>query len=306
MRLIGIDIGGTKTTVAEGTADGRVLSQKRFPTTDPDTTLAAIMAAVAALGPDQNTVIGIACGDPQDSPAGVILAPPNLPEWKQVAIGPALSERFGCPAYLMNDANAGALAEWQFGAARGSRNVIFLTAGTGMGAGLILNGLLHEGATRRAGEVGHIRLAPGGPVGYGKAGSFEGFCSGGGIAKLAQARAGEAGGAVSYNPGAIDDITARHVGEAALRGECDAQQLLADVGSYLGQALAILIDILNPETIVIGSLYVRCRAFLEESMCEAIASEALSDSAQACRIVPAELGEDLGALQAIAVALYRS
>ena len=206
----------------------------------------------------------------------------------------------------MNDANAGALAEWQFGAARGCRHVVFLTAGTGMGAGMILNGQLYEGASGGAGEVGHMRLAPSGPVGYGKAGSFEGFCSGGGIAQLAQVRARELDGAVSYNPGVIEEITARHVGEAAERGEPDALALLAEVGHYLGNALALLIDLLNPEIIVIGSLYVRCGEFLEKAMREAIAAEALPEHRKACRIVPAELGEDLGALQAIAVALYRS
>lgn len=306
MRLIGVDIGGTKTTVAEGTAEGAILSRQVFPTAGPEETLAAIVSAVLVLQPDPGTVIGIACGDPQDSAAGMILAPPNLPTWEQVPIGPMLSERFGCPAYLMNDANAGALAEWQFGAARGCRHVVFLTAGTGMGAGMILNGRLYEGVSCGAGEVGHMRLSAAGPIGYGKAGSFEGFCSGGGIAQLAQTRARELKGAVSYNPGTIAAITARHVGQAAERGEPDALALLAEVGRYLGNALALLIDILNPEIIVIGSLYVRCGDFLAESMQTAIAEEALATHREACRIVPAKLGEDLGALQAIAVALYRS
>src|SRR5690606_15592063 len=133
--------------------------------------------------------IGISCGGPLDSRRGVILSPPNLPGWDRIPVVEVFQQAFKVPVALQNDANAGALAEWLWGAGRGSHNMIFLTFGTGMGAGLILNGQLYSGTNDLAGEVGHIRLAPDGPVGYGKAGSFEGFCSGGGIKQLATDRA---------------------------------------------------------------------------------------------------------------------
>jgi glucokinase len=277
-----------------------------LPTGSCSDTLEAIYAAVEAAGPGPEPVFGVACGDPLDAPGGRILSPPNLPGWDDVPICRELTNRFGGRAFLMNDANAGALAEWQYGAGRGCRSMVFLTAGTGMGAGLILDGRLYEGATGSAGEVGHVRLAPAGPVGYGKAGSFEGLCSGGGIAQRAQSAARSAGGEVSYNPGTINAITARHVGEAADAGHADARLLLAEVGRDLGAALAILVDVLNPERIVIGSLFVRCRAHLEPALRDVLADEALERPLAGCRIVPADLGERIGDLAPVAVALYRA
>ena len=134
-----------------------------------------------------------------------------------------LEKALGCRAFLQNDANACALAEWRYGAGKGSRNMLFLTFGTGMGAGLILDGRLYEGTSDLGGEVGHIRLAEDGPEGYGKRGSFEGFCSGGGIARLARAEAAKAlaaGRSVAFCTGAdgLDAITAKSVGDAAEQG----------------------------------------------------------------------------------------
>jgi glucokinase len=205
----------------------------------------------------------------------------------------------------MNDANAGALAEWLDGAASGCRDAVFLTFGTGMGAGLILGGRLYEGASGDAGEVGHVRLAESGPVGYGKAGSFEGLCSGGGIAQRAQQVARERDGRVAFNPGSIEAITAQHVVQAAERGDELATELLAAAGESLGRGLAVLVDVLNPEAIVLGSIYVRSRRFIEPAMRRALEAEALPQSLRACRIVPAALGEEIGNYASVAVARYR-
>ena len=179
-RFIGIDIGGTKCAVVSGSLEAGVRDKIRFDTVSCEQTLAQIYAAVEKLMPAD--AIGVSCGGPLDEKRGVILSPPNLPGWDEVHIVEELERRFGIPAKLLNDANAGALAEWNFGAGRGSENMLFLTFGTGLGAGLILGGRLYSGTNGNAGEIGHIRLAPSGPIGYGKAGSFEGFCSGGGIA----------------------------------------------------------------------------------------------------------------------------
>ena len=129
--------------------------------------------------------IGVSCGGPLNSRTGVVQSPPNLPGWDDVPIVKILEDAFGIPAFLQNDANACALVEWKYGAGRGCENMVFLTMGTGMGAGVIADGRLLRGARDMAGEVGHLRLEKDGPVGYGKAGSFEGFTSGGGIARLA-------------------------------------------------------------------------------------------------------------------------
>ena len=165
MRLIGIDIGGTKCAVVLGNEQGEVLKKEKFPTADCASTCARIMEAVAAMG--ECDAIGISCGGPLDSQNGIILSPPNLPGWDEVAIVSELKQRFGVPTFLKNDADACALAEWRFGAGQGTQNMLFLTFGTGLGAGLILNGRLYRGACDMAGEVGHIRLAEQGPVGVG-------------------------------------------------------------------------------------------------------------------------------------------
>ncbi len=305
MTIIGLDIGGTKCAVARTGEDGVPHEFARVPTGAPGPTLDALFAAIEQAAPGDSPVFGVSCGSPLDARTGVILSPPNLPGWDDVPIVRQLVARFGGEAYLMNDANAGALAEWMHGAAVGCRDVVFMTFGTGMGAGLILNGRLYEGASGDAGEAGHVRLAEDGPVGYGKAGSFEGLCSGGGIARLAQEVARERDGKVAFNPGSIGDITAQHVAQAAEGGDDVATSLLAAVGESLGRGLAVLVDVLNPQIIVLGSIYVRSQKFVEPAMRRTLEAEALPQSLRACRVVPAALGDEIGNYAAIAVARYR-
>ncbi len=304
--IIGIDIGGTKCAVSVPEGEARVREVARWATTDARGTLARIFEEVAKLRPGADTVFGVSCGGPLDSTRGVILSPPNLPGWDRIAICAELTARFGGRAFLMNDANACALAEWQFGAGRGCRNMVFLTMGTGMGSGLILDGRLYEGANGNAGEVGHLRLAPDGPLGYGKAGSFEGFCSGGGIAQLARKRVAEFGGASDLKEIAPESLTARVVGEAAAAGDALALELWREVGTKLGGALAIIVDVLNPERIVIGSIYARCERFIAPAMQAALQREGLAESIRVCAVVPAELGDEIGSYAAVAIARYHA
>lgn len=303
--LWGVDIGGTKIAVVRGNPSGVPQESVTFPSGSPDQSLKRIIKELKNFGADQSSVIGVSCGDPLDRIKGVILSPPNLPGWDRIEIVRELEAEFQCKAYLMNDANAGALAEWKFGAGEQSNHMVFVTAGTGYGAGLIINGSLVEGASGSAGEIGHVRLAAEGPVGYGKAGSVEGFCSGGGIAQLAQAVASANDGAVLFNPGKIENITAQNLADAAQAGDVKAIQLFQEIGYRYGEALSILVDILNPEKIVVGSIFVRCRHWLEASMREALEREALTRSAAICEIVPAQLDEEIGHYAALAVAWYR-
>jgi glucokinase len=219
-----------------------------------------------------------------------------------------LQEKFSIKAELQNDANACALAEWKFGAGSGTQNMIFLTFGTGMGAGIVLNGRLYSGSCGMAGEIGHVRIAGDGPVGYGKSGSFEGFCSGGGIVQIARTKIYEKiqlGEPISFcsNIKDIDSLNAKIIGDAAEAGDPLAIEIYGICGRHLGQGLSILIDILNPEVIVIGSIFARSRELLWPSAKEVIECEALPRSAGACRIVPAKLGENIGDIAALSVAL---
>ena len=301
--VFGLDIGGTK-CAASVLRDGRVEEIVRIATGEFAFTFRQLTDALSTLISGPMPVFGVSCGGPLDATAGIILSPPNLhASWHGVAINRLLTERFGGKAFLMNDANACALAEWQFGAGRGTRHLIFLTSGTGMGGGLILNGELYEGATGDAGEIGHVRLRAHGPVGYNKAGSVEGFYSGGGIARLAESLIQSRREAAPswYSPGV--PVTTKLIADAAKSGDALASEIMHQAGESLGEALAILIDLFNPERVVIGGVFPSCRTLLEPSMKAVLTREALTIPREACAIVPAELGDNIGSHGAIAVAL---
>ncbi len=313
--LAGVDIGGTKCAVTLGLPEsgGIVIKDKlRFPTTDVEGTIRDIKSALRevmernGLGSEGISAIGISCGGPLDSRTGVIMSPPNLPGWDNIPIVRILSEEFGVPAAVHNDANACALAEWLFGAGKGTRNMVFMTFGTGLGAGLILDGKLYTGTNDNAGELGHIRLERFGPVGYGKAGSFEGFCSGSGIEQLARSMVKERlqmGHSVPWCPdGNLDGITAKAVADAMREGDPLAKRVYEISARQLGKGLSIVIDILNPEVIVIGSIYARNEDIFKPLMEEVLAQEALPLANKVCKVVPAALGESIGDYAALSIA----
>lgn len=307
MELLGIDIGGTKCAVIRGNEKGEILEKANFPTVSVGETLNKIFEEAKKLKGNAVSA-GISCGGPLDSNTGTILSPPNLPGWDGIEIVKEIKIRLGLNAYLCNDANACALAEWKFGAGKGSRNMIFLTFGTGMGAGLILNGRLYIGANGNAGEVGHIRLERFGSVGYGKEGSFEGFASGGGIAVFGKLKALEAlqrgeKPIFCQNISELYNITAKSIAEAAKAGDKTAIEIYRRTGEMLGHGISILIDILNPDKIVIGSIYERSSELMKESMQKVINEETLDCTQKAVTIVPSMLGDELGDKAALALAL---
>ena len=299
--LLGFDVGGTKCAAVLGERVGdelKVVDRSAFATAefpDPEKCIRTFVAEMRKLLARHDVAeyagVGISCGGPLDAESGVVLSPPNLPGWDEVPVAEMLSDEFGCPAHLCNDADACAVAEWRFGAGQGCRNMIFLTFGTGMGAGLILNGTLYRGANGMAGECGHIRLAADGPVGYGKRGSFEGFCSGGGLRQLAEAAF----------PGR--NMDAKALAQAAHAGDATALRVWRECGARLGEGLAVLVDILNPERIVLGSIFARSGDLLIPAMRETLEREALPHSLGACRILPAALGDAIGDYACLSVAL---
>ena len=303
---MGFDIGGTKCAVCLGeeTADGiRVTAKRRFPTAGApaamlETLSSAALDMLAEAGGPAVSGAGISCGGPLDSARGMILSPPNLPGWDDIPAAALLSARLGgVSVKLENDANACAVAEWKYGAGRGADSMVFLTFGTGLGAGLILNGRLWRGASDAAGEIGHVRLTPDGPVGFGKAGSCEGWCSGGGIARLAARMAEDdpAGAAALLAGGAPD---AGRIARLADAGDAFCRRIYETSGEMLGRTLAILSDVLDVERIVIGSVFARSEHLLRPAMERVLAAEAL----RVPDVVPAALGEAIGDIAALAVA----
>ena len=253
--LVGLDIGGTKCAVITGEMSPdnglTILQREAFPT--PKTQEEAIqrLGDLAEQMTAGRTIaaIGISAGNPMDAEKGMLLNPPNLPGWTGISMTDRMSARFGAPARMENDANACALAEYRLGAGRGSRNMIFITFGTGFGAGLVLDGRLYRGSTGCAGELGHWRLSEDGPSGYGKLGSFEGFCSGGGMAQLAQTVA------LRYRQNGIEPAyqtcDVKTVAQAARAGDPAALEVFDICARKLGQGLALVCDLLDPDCIIL-------------------------------------------------------
>ena len=295
---IGLDIGGTKCAISTGECeDGaiKILSREEFPTAGLswrqvlDEFARRIEHQTSNFKHQTIGAIGISCGGPLDSKRGVIMSPPNLPGWNDVPVVDFFKERFGVPVSVQNDANACALAEYLYGSGRGAKNMVFMTFGTGLGAGIIIDGKLYSGANDNAGEIGHIRLAPTGPVGYNKEGSAEGFCSGAGIARLAKIRKGL-------------DLTTKEMFVRVRAGDPDCTEVFRESAEKLAAILAFTIDILNPEVIALGGVFMRNADLFMPIVDPILNREALPLARKVCRIVPAELGENIGDYAALAVA----
>jgi glucokinase len=226
-----------------------------------------------------------------------------MKHWVDIPVRAMIQIAFpGLAVNLENDADAAALAEWRWGLDCKIDDVIYLTCGTGQGAGLIVGGRLHRGASNLAGEIGHVRLTPIGPVGCNKAGSVEGLTSGRALGEIGKLRLGEPHEKSSLDSIPIDQITGKHIGEAALAGDATAIRIVQELGTHLGHACAILIDVLNPQRISLGSLAVRLGDLLLPSVRTAAKAEAMSRSFEACTIDKAALGDRVQDLAALAAA----
>lgn len=260
--LAGLDIGGTKLAWSVGTADGTVLASERCPTDHaraPESLLQRALDGLWRLAESLDrgapAALGVACPGPFLQPEGQFLEPPNLPRWQGFALTDFLAERVSVPFRAMNDANAGVLAEWTWGAARGTDTAVFLTMGTGMGAGLMIGGKLFEGPLGFAGEVGHLRLAADGPVGFGKRGSAEGYLSGPGLVQVARGealRCRQLGLQTDLEDS--DALTPERICELARSADRAALATIDICGRRLGELCALLTDLLNPDVIVLGTI----------------------------------------------------
>jgi glucokinase len=297
------DIGGTKSAVAIMSETEGVIAREQFPTDGglgPEQAVAKMISTARRLieGRDLQG-IGISVGAMFDPGTGVFGEAPHLPSWVGYPIVEKMSETFGLPVAADNDANACALAEWRYGAGKETNHMAFLTFGTGFGAGLILNRQIYHGASALAGEIGAIRVAETGPPVRDKPGCLEGFASGAGIAGLVKLRLPGFGGEskLTINASAAD------VAKAATDGDQLARAIMNESGDYLGRGLAIMLDFLNLEAIVIGSIFVRCENLLRPTMESALKRDAMPATRAACRILPAALGENIGDYAALALSV---
>jgi glucokinase len=305
--VIGLDIGGTKTACVEGTMDGRILqriemqthARERFAATFEEI-VRHVETLIATAGHEGRTIaaISVSIGGPLKIGEGVLIDPPHLPGWHGVPFKARLAEVFPhVPVYVEHDGNAGALAEFYFGVGRERndlKHLIFLTFGTGIGAGFIVNGQILRGASDTAGEIGHWRLAEDGPLAFGKRGCWESFASGAGLLHLAAQMYPERWGG---------DRVIRELVDAMLRGEDDAMQVAAIAGHWMGRGLALLIDALNPQVIVFGSLGVVLGERILGPARKVISEEALPQAVAACELLPSVLGNSIGDVASLMAAI---
>jgi glucokinase len=295
--LAGLDIGGTKIGLSLGTADGRVLASDRL-ATDPRRGASDLlgeawqrlvaMAEATSLG--LPAAVGVAAPGPLSYREGRLLEVPNMPLWQHFPLQAWLDDHLACPAAFMNDANAGVLAEVLWGAAQDADTAVFLTMSTGMGAGLWIGGRVHEGVQALAGEVGHVRLAEDGPVGFGKRGSVEGFCSGPGLVQLAAAertRLEQLG--VPTRLAAFESLTAEDICHLAADGDAGARTAVDRSARALGRLCALLVDLLNPDVIVLGTIGTAWFELFEPVARRVLDEEALARAAAHVAIRPSGL-----------------
>jgi len=307
----GIDLGATKILSVVVTHGGKLLAEDLRPTQGADGShavianmIASLRQAVASAGGGQLAAIGIDAPGPVDYARGVITSPPNLPGWHDVPLAAIVEKEFGVPCVLENDANAAAFAEHRWGSGRGSRHMLFLTVSSGVGGGIIIDGNLYRGASGAAGEVGHMTInARGARCHCGRRGCLEMYASGIAIARLGRRLVGRRPDSLLAQMAREQPLTAKLVHQAADRGDESARDLIAGAGRDLGVGLASLINVFNPEVIVLdGSLTKMGDLYLGPAR-ETAQRESFAQNWSDVRIVVGELGDRSAALGAAAVAL---
>lgn len=294
--LLGVDIGGTKTALVIGDENFQIVNRIEFLTRVEegfDNFLKNLLDSIPKIKEGHHiNAVGVAVGGPLDAKKGILYNPPHL-GWGTIHLLEEFEKALDASVKVEHDAKAEALAEWKLGAGKGFKDVVFLTLGTGLGAGIIVNGQLYRGASDIAGEVGHVRIENYGPTLYGKNGSWESYCSGSGISKLAH---------FMFPSYFKEDIGTPEISSLASSGEWQAVSVLQKSGEYLGRGLALLFDVLDPERIILGPLSWRLPGLWLESAFEVLKKESLLGENAISRVVKSELKEKVGDFGALVVA----
>jgi glucokinase len=302
-RVIAVDLGGTKLLAGVLSDDGVVVKRTVRPTVveSQEALLSELDAAIGELREEDVGAIGVGLPSTIDQRVGRAVSSVNIP-LAGIDFREHLTTRFGLPAAIENDANAAALAEHRFGAGRGSQHMVMLTLGTGVGGGLILNGELYRGAVGAAGELGHITLDLDGPPCQGTCpgfGHLEALASGTATDHLAEKIAADRpDGDLGRAAAAGRTVDAHLAVDLAAAGPGDARELLEKVGFVLGTGIASLVNVFNPELVVIGGGFARAGDLLLEPARKVVAERALLPARELVRIVPALLGAEAGLIGA--------
>ncbi|MCG9128481.1 ROK family protein [Candidatus Poribacteria bacterium] len=313
--VIGIDIGGTKLATVVADKNAKILNKIRRPTESnkgPEFAIQTLFEMIYETIEDVNikkqdiSGIGVSCGGPLDTKTGIVYSPPNLPGWDAYPLKNRLENEFNIQSVIENDANASALAEYRFGGGKGYDIVLYMTMSTGIGGGIVINGEIYHGTNDSAGEVGHQILLPNGPLcGCGKRGCLEALCSGPSIARRAKETVENYPESLILTlvNGDIDSIKSEHVFEAAKQEDEVALKLVDVTAYYMGWGIANLVNILNPDIVLLGTIAIAAGDLLLDPIRKTVSDLAMIRPAEVVRIMPAKLGESLGDMAAISLVI---
>ncbi|MFC2000034.1 ROK family protein [Chloroflexota bacterium] len=312
--LVALDLGGSKIATALVNPDGKIVGHRQIPTLAEEGVDAVVSRMLVTIDSVVNEAglslsgvssIAIAAAGAIDSRQGIVTDSPNLPGWRDVPLREIVKKAVGLETFLINDASAAAIGEHCFGAGRDVSDLVYVTVSTGIGGGILIAGKLHEGVSGSAGEVGHMTIDVNGPrCSCGNVGCLEVFASGKAVAREAQSLVsqGVKTKITEYAEGQVENITARTVAEAAQQGDVVARQVIFRAATYLGIGLVNLVNILNPEMIIIGGGLSQMGDILLDPARQVVADRAFQLPAQRVRIVPSQLGVNAGTLGAAAFA----
>ena len=313
--ILSIDLGGTKILTAVINSQGKMLSRDHSITPASEGYEAVIQSILesahraleqADVAISELSAIGVGAPGLSNPETGILFTSPNLPGWQDIPLRDVMKERLGKKTFLINDANAAAMGEFYFGAARGVRNFIYITLSTGIGGGIVIDGKIYSGAIGAAGEVGHMTIDDDGPIcNCGNRGCWETLASGTALARVARHRIkeGVTTSILEYAEGDVEKVTAQVIHSAAEQGDSLAKELIARTGYYVGVGLVNLINIFNPELIVIGGGLSNIGDMLLKPAFRVAGERAYKEAFGAVRFASAGLGRNSGVLGAAAFAL---
>lgn len=313
--LLAIDLGGTKIATGIVSQQGEIVSQEYVPTLPeegPDAVISRMLLSIDSVVKKTDlprstfSRIAIAAAGAIDSDRGIVTHSPNLPGWEQVRLRQMIEEATGLQTLLINDASAAALGEHWRGIGKGVDDLIYITVSTGIGGGIILGGNLYTGASGSAGEIGHMTIDVDGPhCSCGNTGCLEVMASGRAIARKAQQliTEGARSAIVELVEGTTENVTAKVVAEAAQNGDAVASRIILEAATYLGAGMVNLVNIFNPDMIIVGGGMSKMGDMLLGPARQVVAERAFQLPAQRVRIVPSRLGDSAALLGAVAFAL---
>jgi len=313
--VLGIDLGGTKILTLVVTARGEILSSDNTATRAEQGQQAVVKSILesadrslkkAQIATADLAAVGLGVAGLSNPETGILFTSPHLPGWKDVPLRDIIQKELGTKSFLINDATAAALGELRYGAGKGARHLIYITISTGIGGGIIVNGRIYTGSGGMAGEIGHMVVDDKGPLcTCGNNGCWETLASGSALAREARIEINEGTitSILEYVDGDIDEVSAKAIHKAAKAGDRLANELIARTAYYLGVGLANLINVFNPEIIVLGGGLTNIGDMLLKPAYDEAGRRAFDQPYQMVRFAQAELGANSAALGAATFAI---